>query len=142
MDTILFVGSNTSNASVDDSAFHPSTKSRQILDTWCKDLVGAKVYINVTSKKTEENRPLRRGEIKANLDVLAGDINRIAPTKIVALGKTASIALTLLGLKFYEMPHPSGCNRKLNNKEYVAEKIKGLLEYTNNPSIKSSETKD
>ena len=110
-------------------AFHGSTKSSQILMSWCKDLVGVKMHINVLNKKTEGNRPLKNGEIKENLERLAKDISSIAPTKIVALGKTATAALTLLGVEFLEMPHPSGCNRLLNDKEFVQQKIKDLTEY-------------
>src|ERR1035437_1765012 len=94
---ILFVGSNPSNASTCDAAFHGSTKSSQILTTWCKDLVGVKIHINVLNKKTEANRPLKQVEIVSSLDRLAEDIRCIAPTKIVTLGKTASKAVSMLG---------------------------------------------
>jgi uracil-DNA glycosylase len=60
-------------------------------------------------------------------------IDVILPDKIVALGKTAEKALTLLGYDFYAMPHPSGLNRKLNDKDYIEEKIKGLRDYINKP---------
>ena len=138
MEVILFVGSNPSNASADETAFHASTKSNKILASWCKDIIGEKIYINVLDKKTEGNRPLKLKEIKSNLDRLAEDINRIAPTRIIALGKTSSTALTLLGLKFFELPHPSGCNRLLNNPIYVSQKIKKLVEYCNPTSLEVS----
>jgi len=76
-------------------------------------------------------------EIHSNLATLSSQLAALAPNKIVALGKTAAKALTLLHLEFYEMPHPSGCNRKLNNKEYVAEKIKGLIEFCSNVPLPS-----
>lgn len=125
----LFVGSNPSQQSLTDAAFHGTTRSSQILTEWMKDIQGAKVHVNVLNKKTEDNRPLKRGEITANLERLASDIKGIAPTYIVALGKTAATALTLLGVKFYEMPHPSGRNRLLNDSVFVATKVKGLTEY-------------
>lgn len=134
MNTILFLGSNPSSKSVDDSAFHPYTKSGKILEAWCKDLVGAKVYINVMSDKTKNNRPMKTSEIKSNISRLSKDIKRINPDRIVALGKTATKALTLLQLKFYELPHPSGLNRKINNPQYVEEKIKKLVEFCNSTS--------
>jgi len=95
------------------------------------DLQGMKVHLNVLNKKTEDNRPLKKSEIKLNLERLASDIKGIEPTHIIALGKTAATALTMLGVEYYEMPHPSGRNRKLNNPEYVAGKVKGLTEYCN-----------
>lgn len=131
MDTILFVGSNPSNTSTCDMAFHGSTRSSQILSVWCKDVTGIKMHINVANKKTENNRSLKGNEIRANLERLSEDLKTISAAKVIALGKTAAKALTLLGVDFYEMPHPSGRNRKLNDPKYVEEKIKGLISYVN-----------
>lgn len=127
---ILFVGSNPSNSSLTDAAFHGSTRSSKILTEWCSSIKDAMfIYINVLSKKTPENRPLLKSEIINSLSLLKEDIAGIKPDKIIALGKTASTALTLLGVDFLEMPHPSGRNRLLNNKEYVNEKIAQLRSY-------------
>lgn len=134
MATILFVGSNPSNASTCDIAFHGSTKSSKILTEWTKDVTPIKCHINVMNKKTERNRPLNKQDINANLERLAEDIRCIAPDRVVALGKTAAQALTLLRIEFYEMPHPSGLNRKLNDPEYVAQKIKELTKFCNRVS--------
>ena len=126
---LLFVGSNPSNASFCDIAFHASTKSSKILTSWCKDLQGIKIHLNVLNQKTENNRPLKKSEIKLNLDRLALDIKATKATHIIALGKTAATALSMLGVAYYEMPHPSGRNRLLNDPEYVAQKVKGLREF-------------
>lgn len=139
--TILFVGSNPSQKSVCDAAFHGSTKSSQILTSWCKDITGTKMHINVSNNKTEENRPLKVSEIKESLDPLMAEIVIAEADKIVALGKTAAKALTLLGVDFYEMPHPSGRNRLLNDPKYVEEKIKGLLEFCSQVALKTESTK-
>lgn len=126
---ILFVGSNPSNASTCDVAFHGSTASSRILTGWCKDLVGMKVHVNVLDKKTPDNRALTKSEIVMNLEDLKSKLDGINPNYIVALGKTAETALTLLQKQFYAMPHPSGCNRLLNDKEFVDQKLKGLAEF-------------
>lgn len=81
------------------------------------------------NQKTEGNRPLKASEIRENASRLAGEIKGINPDRIVALGKTAATALTLLGLAFYEMPHPSGRNRLLNDPAFVEQKIKGLAQF-------------
>lgn len=139
MKVILFVGSNPSRASTTEAAFHGSTKSSKILTAWTENVRGIKMHVNVLNKKTENNRPLKTSEIQLNLDLLKSNIEGISPDHVVALGKTASKALTLLGIKHYEMPHPSGKNRKLNDKKFVAEKIKGLLEYVSQEA--NSDTK-
>jgi len=50
-------------------------------------------------------------------------------TTIVALGNVASEVLTKLDKDHLKMPHPSGLNRLLNNKEYEKQKLSELNEY-------------
>jgi uracil-DNA glycosylase len=84
------------------------------------------VFINVSDTVTANNRSLTVREIKSNLQALEQKIKCIRPTHIVAIGKAADRALTLLQLHFYTMPHPSGRNRVCNDGRFIAEKIKGL----------------
>lgn len=123
---VMFVGSNPSNASATDAAFHGATKSSKILTEWTKN-IPYKAHCNVIDKKTEGNRPLTTEEVKAGLEDLRWKLT--GSTHIVALGKTASKALSLLNVPFYEMPHPSGRNRLLNDPKYVEGKVKGLENY-------------
>jgi hypothetical protein len=91
------------------------------------------MHVNVCTYKTENNRPLKISEIKVALPKLAVEIANA--DKVVALGKTAAKALTLLGVTFYEMPHPSPRNRLLNNSKYVEQKVKGLVSFCNQPGL-------
>ena len=128
---VLFVGSNPSVVSKTYNPFCKSTKSGQILLDWiartCPE--HAHSFCNVSDDQTRANRPLTVKEIKDCIPRLKEKIDLMSPDKIVALGKTAKMALTLLRLEFFAMEHPSGLNRKLNNKDYVEEKISGLREY-------------
>lgn len=49
--------------------------------------------------------------------------------KIVALGNEASKILNYMGIEHLKMPHPSGLNRKLNDKQYEEDCIKLLRDY-------------
>jgi uracil-DNA glycosylase len=130
---VVFVGSNPSQSSSTTLPFWGDTNSDKVLFSWIKVLPNTNDYrlCNVKDIKTEDNKPLTLSQIKESLPELKSKIG--SATKIVALGKTAAKALTLLHVDFYEMPHPSGRNRKLNDKKYVEEKIKGLLEYLETP---------
>jgi uracil-DNA glycosylase len=99
------------------------------MDIW----VNGVTFLNVSDQPTPGNRPLTVGEIKANLVRLDADIKAHNPERIVAVGKTATKALTLLQLQFLEIPHPSGCNRKLNDPKVVEEVIKKLQSYLELP---------
>lgn len=135
MANILLIGSNPSIRSPDNSPFHAATRSRMILDEWFADLQGhMKAFINVTDIVKADNKPLTGSEIQAALPALKLRLEEFKGFKFVALGKTAARACELAGVKFLEMPHPSGMNRKLNDPEYVKEKIKRLAEFISEPS--------
>ena len=50
---------------------------------------------------------------------------------IVALGNNASNVLKKLEIKHFKLPHPSGRNRKLNDKNYVASELQKCREWLN-----------
>lgn len=108
-----------------------STKSGVILNDWIRQACPSSIQgaVNVSDNPTHANRPLTIKEIKESLPRLLEKIQAMNPDKIVALGKTAEKALTLLRLSHYAMPHPSGLNRQLNDKNFVEEKVNGLREY-------------
>ena len=49
--------------------------------------------------------------------------------KVVALGGFPSRALTELGIDHHVLPHPSGLNRNLNDKDYEKAQVKKCKEY-------------
>lgn len=139
MVNVLIVGSNPSNRSQDTSAFHLDTRSRKVLDNWFETISREgleikKHFVNVTDKKTSDNRPLTKGEVEESLQTLRQKILEVGADKIVALGKTSSEALTRLEVAHHPMPHPSGLNRQLNDPNFVIQKIRGLEEYLLQPS--------
>jgi uracil-DNA glycosylase len=126
---VMLVGSNPSVRSSTSIAFSPCTKSGRLVEEWLlpfEKLISSRVRINVYDKPTENNRPLKAEEIKSGCINLKNAIATFQPDVIVAFGKTAARALTLLGFEHYEMPHPSGLNRQLNDPTYLEEKLKGL----------------
>lgn len=129
---VVFLGSNPSERSSSTVPFWNDTKSLTILSGWIESIEEAQnsYFMNVANYTTPGNRPLKTTEIKAELDRLRSEIDDLGENvKIIALGKTAEKALTLLGKSYYGMPHPSGLNRLLNDKAYVEEKVNGLKNY-------------
>ncbi len=130
---VLLLGSNPSIRSASDFAFFLDSKSGVTLQGWISGIEADFFYGNVSDIKTENNRPLTRAEIKASLPSLLAKLKQDTPDRIVALGKTAHSALTLLRLPHLEMPHPSGLNRQLNDKEFAERKIKELVAFATSP---------
>lgn len=129
---ILFIGSNPSSKAASSEAFGEDTVSGRILRSWIKGIEGVILFDNIVSQITENNRPLNQNEMAHASASLLERINRIDPDRLVALGKSAADALKMLKLEHFKMDHPSGMNRKLNDKAYTASKVAALKEYCAN----------
>lgn len=121
--TILFIGSNPSQKAASNEAFTADTASGRILRSWIEGIEGNIVFDNIVPQVTENNRPLHPNEMAQAQASLSERIKEIKPDRIVALGKSAAKVLSKLKLDFFEMPHPSGRNRKLNDKDYVVHQV-------------------
>ena len=126
---VVLVGSNPSEKSPDNTAFHAATRSRMAVDGWFDDLDVEIHFINVCDRTRPGNRPLRVSEIRESLPAFREKMTQFQNCKIVALGNTASKALDLLEVKYHKMPHPSGLNRYWNCSENTYRAIEGLRKY-------------
>lgn len=125
---VLFVGSNPGNASPDCSAFHLTSRSRIVLDSWLNGLDVEAAYINVYDEKTENNRPLSSRQIKDSIPLLRNKISLYDSYRIVAVGAAATKALKLVGgVNFLSIPHPSGRTRSYNDKNFTEQTVKTLI---------------
>lgn len=82
-------------------------------------------FTNVSIHKTENNRPLKKSEYE--LDRLKTDIQNY--DKVIALGNTASDALKQIGVQHFKLPHPSPRNRRLNDNDFINEKLEACKYY-------------
>lgn len=114
---VLLVGSNPSIRCPDPSVPFVGTRSGSKLDQWKAELGSYRfIEINACRLVTEDNRRPKTSEL--DLEGLRAAIMEVRPRAVVALGKTAADALRRLGAGFFEMPHPSGRNRLLNDRSY------------------------
>ena len=74
---------------------------------------------------------------RGKVDVRKADLNSLksacAGCKIIALGAVASKALSLCNIEHFKMPHPSGRNRILNDKELEKRLIAECREFIARP---------
>ena len=80
-------------------------------------------FTNVSIHKSK--KPLKKSEYQ--LERLCTECQNY--DKIITLGNTANEALSLLGIQHFQLPHPSGLNRKLNNKEYLTKVLSECQKY-------------
>ena len=114
---LLIVGDKPSRKNIDPRIAFVGTPSYKTLQKWLTVIVPEKA------------------------DIVA--INRVDPgfathliscslegRKIIACGEEAANALLNFGVvNFFKLPHPSGRNRKLNNKAFVAEILQKCKEW-------------
>jgi hypothetical protein len=122
---IVFIGINPSKASPDCSAFHPSTKSRKTLDKWVEDvskMVNIEIDVDFYNISTDK---------ESSVPTIDADDIKSLPRRytIVALGNKVTYYLTKNRIRHIAMPHPSGLNRKLNDPEYTAKKLRELADF-------------
>lgn len=114
---VLFVGSNPPVGSNGEPFV--GTKSHTILKQWLQEMkVEHYVLANVSNLQT--NRKLRVSEYEGYRLLSIVDNHGL----VVALGNTASDALSRIGIEHFKLPHPSGKNRKLNDKAFVKNILK------------------
>lgn len=128
---VLLVGSNPSNKSPDNTAFHPDTKSRQFVDKWFEGEAWTVAYENLVDFKTKKNKQLSNAQIKENLEWIVENMAKYNKLgyKIVACGKIAAKGLKMADVDYFEMPHPSGLCRFWNDKQAGDAKIAEMKEW-------------
>lgn len=123
---IVFVGSNPSSSSPDNSAFHPETTSGRKVREWIKGLDIDAVFLNIHNDKTTLNKPLTKKQMEEGFDRLSFELRDLDPDLLVTVGDTARDCLSMYQCKRHHMPHPSGLSRFWNNKEESARAIEEL----------------
>lgn len=108
MNKVVFVGDKPSKTNISELVPFVGAKCFNTLITWIKYLK-PDYYIVVNSDDPQDWQRIR-------------DMNK-AEFKFVALGKNASQALKFFEIEHYTLPHPSGLNRKLNNKEFLNKEL-------------------
>lgn len=127
MKTVWFVGSNPSKKNNNPLLPFWGTKSYETLKKWMETLgVNRHGLINVSNEVTEGEIP----EI-TSYDLFRLKTKLAGESRVIALGNTASMALSKVGISHFKMPHPSGRNRKLNNPKFVAEKLEECRKFLN-----------
>ena len=109
MRKLLLVGDKPSRKNLDPRIAFVGTPSYKRLQQWLQVMVPEKADIRAVNRV---DPAFATHLISASLDGY----------KIIACGEEAAQALVNFGVaKFFKLPHPSGRNRKLNNKAYVDE---------------------
>lgn len=103
---IVFVGDKPSVHNIDPKVAFVGTKSYKTLLSWIADMDVDIQQVRLDNAST----------FKAWNYMEEG-------YKFVALGNEAAIKLKACGFKYFQLPHPSGMNRKLNDKAWLLSQL-------------------
>lgn len=109
MTKVVFVGDQISRLNLQDDIPFVGARCFKTLVQWIK-VLNPDYYTCYNSNSLEDI---------GNICVL----HFMDGFKVVALGNKASQRLTKYGIEHYKMDHPSGRNRKLNDKTYVQTRL-------------------
>jgi len=138
---IIFVGCNPSPKNADSRVPFVGTRSGSIFFRWTEELgLSRDQYeiINVSSKVTKSSAQVKKSDI--SLEQVAKAILLLSgkKTKIITLGTMAAWALEQLKIDHFSLPHPSGLNRKLNDKNFAKEQLRLCKKYLRSDSTSDS----
>lgn len=122
---IVFVGDKPSAKNLDPNIPFVGTKSYKTLLGWIADL---DVDLNVTK--------VRNKDAAEELAILQSWFPH--PIKIVALGNAAAEALERCGASYFKLPHPSGLNRQLNDKDFLKKRLLQCKEWLHAKNIQDN----
>lgn len=93
--------------------------------------IGSKCYTTLVKWLKKLDNPYVYAMINSNEDWQIEYIKKHANYKFIALGNKASQRLNNLNIKHFKMSHPSGLNRKLNDKKFVDNMLKECYSFIN-----------
>lgn len=126
---IIFVGDKASKKNIKATIPFVGTKSYKTLLEWIAELKIDITEVILANREHVKVYGLHQFACVESPNMFS-DINE-DEDKIIALGEAASKHLTNLSIEHFKMDHPSGLNRKLNDKDYVKKKLKECRKYIN-----------
>ena len=128
---IIFVGDKPSTKNIDPKVPFVGTKSYKTLLDWIARLdIDISDTIIVNSNGVDKYPFSNDNNTAINFSCPATSVDYDAELdKVIALGNNAASVLNGHLLPHFKLPHPSGRNRKLNDKKYVKQVLKECKEW-------------
>jgi uracil-DNA glycosylase len=127
---ILVVGQSPSKRNKDKGVPFEGTRSGinlwQWLETIDPDSLAEFDFVNCSDEVDYKFKPKDIEDIAERVKLV---LREHRYDKIITLGKVAGMVMDKAGIKHYSLPHPSGLNRKLNDKTWLAEQVQHCKSY-------------
>lgn len=123
---IIFVGDEPSAKNIDPNVPFVGTQSYKRLLGWIWEM-----DINISDVTLLNQNKLDINYVNGDVYYDRTFIDNECNITFIALGKKAAEKLDGSYVRFFDLPHPSGRNRKLNDKKYVKQILKQCKEWLN-----------
>ena len=129
---IIFVGDKPSKKNIDSRIAFVGTQSYKRLLEWIFKMdidINETMIVNRSGVKPysfniPEDLHIEFSAYGTSTDYCSGD-------KIIALGNEAEKVLKENHIPYFKLPHPSGLNRKLNDKKYIEKELQKCKRWIN-----------
>lgn len=123
---IIFVGDKPSKKNIDPEVAFVGTKSYKTVLDWIYEM---KIDVTHTVLCNKTDVKARAYGIEVNPANYGLDLHH--EDRVIALGEEASKYLDKINVNHFKLPHPSGLNRKLNDKKWLKKELKKCYKWIN-----------
>ena len=126
---IIFVGDKPSSKNIDPDIPFVGTQSYKKLLEWIGEMDINIMDVKLTNQ--DQIKIVERNSETIHPKIYDRFMENAETDKFIALGNIASGKLNKVGIEHFKLPHPSGLNRKINDKKYIKDQLKLCKEYIN-----------
>lgn len=126
---VLLVGQNPSRHNLDPKVAFKGSKSFKVIEDWVQEMSLIESAYMIVNAFPKVNQTYKKKDIELAVDRINHYMKIVKPNKVVALGRMAAKVLKKANIDHFELPHPSGLNRKLNDVEWLQEELNKAREY-------------
>jgi uracil-DNA glycosylase len=126
---VLIVGQNPSRHNLDPKVAFKGSKSFKVIEDWASEIglsTSEYILVNAFSKVNQKYNKL---EVEVAVHRIVRYMSMVKPDKVIALGKIPAKVLKKAMVAHFELPHPSGLNRKLNDVEWLQGELEKARDY-------------
>lgn len=126
---VLLVGQNPSRHNLDPKVAFKGSKSFKVIEDWVQEMSLSECGYMLVNAFPKVNQKYKKIDVEVAVERINHYMNLIKPNKVIALGKMAAKVLKKANIDHFELPHPSGLNRKLNDIEWLQEELRKASDY-------------
>lgn len=125
----MLVGQNPSRHNLDPKVAFKGSKSFKVIEDWVNEMSLSECGYMLVNAFPKVNQTYKKADVEVAVERVNHYMKMIKPEKVIALGRMAAKVLKKAKVDYFELPHPSGLNRKLNDVEWLQNELDKAKRY-------------